>query len=217
VKGIGRSGRWRAGIAVSSILAAVACSGGSNDEPAPAAGFSILSGQTVLVLPVQYIRQVPGGWPGEAPKAEDAARQADVEIAFALGEHGGRARWVTADQLVLTLNRRPGITVDPFALSAGEAREKGGNLKDIKDPLYGEIRVLAALFDSRYTLLPLEIVYMEADEEQSASLGLRTFLLDARRGDILWYGIVREQSDEPPASAGALASLAQQFAAFVSP
>jgi hypothetical protein len=199
-----------------AVLATLAC-GGTSDEPQPAAGFSMLSGQTVLVLPVQYVRQVPGGWPGGASKADDAARQSDVEMAFALSEHGGRATWITSEQLVATLNRRPSITVDPYALSAGEAREKGAKLRDVRDPLYGEIRVLAALFDSRYTLLPLEIVYLEADEERSAGLGLRTFLLDARRGDVLWYGIVPEDSGQPPASAGALATLAQRFAAFVSP
>ena len=199
------------------IALAVGCGGSSSEAPVPATGFGMLSGQTVLVLPVQYVRQVPGGWIGRSRNARDAARVADTEITFALNEQGGRANWVTPDMQELMLARHPGIEVDPYSLSAGEAREKGGSLKDVKDPLYGEIRTLAALFDCRYVLWPLEIYYQTEKKTNTGQLVIRTFVLDARRGEVLWYGVIPGDSEEPDASPAALAALAQRFAVYVSP
>lgn len=201
-----------------ALASVAACSGGGGaGEPEPAPGFGMFSGQKVLVLPVQYVRQVPGGWVGRASNGRDAARQTDIEVAFALTEQGGRAEWITPDQQVAELQRRPGMNVDPYALSAGEAREKGANLRDVKDPLYGEIRLLAALFDTRYVLWPLEIYYDEDEKTGEGRLALRTFVLDARRGQVLWYGTIAGDSEDEPTSPGALAALAQRFAYFVSP
>ncbi len=76
---------------------------------APVAGFGMLSGRTVLILPVQYVQRVPGGWVGGASNEREAARQADTELTFALSERGGRAVWVTPDQQVATLKRWPSI------------------------------------------------------------------------------------------------------------
>lgn len=193
----------------------VACSGGG-DEPAPAAGFGVLSGQTVLVLPVQVARRVPGGWVGGAEDARAAARQADSEIAFALGEAGGRAIWVMPDQQVDALSRRPSLEVDPYYLSADELGGEALKEKRFGDPLYGEIRKMAALFDARYAVWPLELFYRQGPDTASGRLAVQVFLLDARRGDILWHGVV-DGDDQPPASAGALAVVAQRFAEQVSP
>ncbi len=200
-----------------SIALAIGCGGSSGEGPVPVTGFGMFSGQTVLVLPVQYVQQVPGGWIGRARNARDAAKVADTEITFALKEHGGRANWATPDMQESRLARSPGIEVDPYSLSAGEARRKGGNLKDVKDPLYGEIRTIAALFDCRYVLWPMEVYYQTEDETNTGQLAIRTFVLDARRGDVLWYGVIPGDSQEPPASPGALAALAQRFAVYVSP
>jgi len=210
----GRVGEGRVALALCAAVIAVAGCGGSGDEPMPVPGFGVLSGQMVLVLPVQYVRPVPGGWVGGAANAEAAARQADLEIAFALGEQGGRATWVTPDQQIEALRRRPSIRVNPYAFSADELRQKADKLKHVRDPLYGEIRLLAALFDSRYAVWPLELVY--APEEEGGRLAIRTFLLDTRAGIVLWSGLVRGD-DQPPASPGALAAAAQAFAFQVSP
>ena len=198
------------------VAFAAACKSGS-EEPLPAPGFGMLSGQTVLILPVQYVRSVPGGWVGGAGSARAAARQADVEIGFALAEQGGRAIWVTPDQQTEALRRRPSIEVNPHMLGADDLRSQGEKARHVRDPLYGEIRKLAALFDTRYAVLPLEIVYEQAGEGEESRLAIRTFLLDARAGTVLWYGHVRGSSDQPPAAPGALALLAQAFAAQVSP
>ncbi len=211
--------RWIVLSAGLALVAAVACGGGGADEPMPAPGFGALSGQTVLVLPVQYARQVPGGWIGGAVNAQEAARAADGEITFALAELGGRATWVTPDQQMDALARQPSLEVFPYLLSVDEVRREGKGLRHVRDPLYGEVRVLAALFDARYAVLPLEISYESNPPDQGGGgqLAVLTVILDARSGTVVWYGTVRGDGAQPPASAGALASLAQVFARQISP
>ncbi|UCC73489.1 MAG: hypothetical protein JSV86_02710 [Gemmatimonadota bacterium] len=216
MKRVESSNRWFA-LGSSAALAVVVACGGSGAEPMPTPGFGVLSGQTVLVLPVQYVQRVPGGWVGGAPNAQDAARSADTEITFALHEVGGRANWVTPEQQMEELSRRPSIEVFPYLLSADEARQQGGSLRHVRDPLYGEIRMLAALFDARYAVWPLEFFYEQDEEGAAGHLAIRTFVLDARGGSVVWYGIVRGEGDLPPASPGALAAAAQTFAVQVSP
>jgi hypothetical protein len=194
-----------------------ACGGGGPAETVPAGGLGMLRGETVLVLPVQYVQRVPGGWIGGASNEAEAARQADTELAFALNERGGRAVWVLPEQQLRTLQRRPSVDIDPEALSADEARSEGVDLVDVKDPLRSEIRMLAALFDCRYAILPLEIGYEVDEKSQTGYLGILTMLIDTRRAQVLWSGVIAESGDQPPASAGAMATLAQRWADVISP
>lgn len=198
------------------LCSALACSG-SKEQPLPAPGFGVLSGQTVLVLPVQYVERLPGGWIGGAADYQEAARAADTEISFALNEVGGRSTWVMAERQAAELARRPSLGLHPYLLSADEARREGGDLRNVRDPLYGEIRMRAALFETRYALWPMEILYETDPEGGGSHLAIRTFVLDARAGSVVWYGVIREAGGQPPASAGALAALAQAFAVQVSP
>jgi hypothetical protein len=198
-------------------LSALAACGGGGEPPAPTPGFGVLSGKTVLVLPVQYVRQVPGGWIAGAANMQAAARQADGEITFALQELGGRATWITPEMQLRRLEREPWAEVNPYILSADEARRKKGELRKYRDPLFGEIRTMAALFDARYAIWPLEIYYQPGEEGEAGSLAVSTFLLDTRAGEVLWWGVIPGTGEDSPASTGALAALAQAFAAQASP
>lgn len=209
--------KWGAVVAIGGACAlAPACSGGTADT-VPSTGFGILRGEAVLILPVQYVQRVPGGWIGRASNEADAARVADTELAFALSERGGRATWVLPEQQKRTLQRRPSIDVDPEALSAEEARREGVDLVDVKDPLRSEIRMLAALFDCRYAIIPLNVAYEQDEKTQVGYLGILTLLIDTRRAQVLWSGVIADTSEQPPASAGALAALAQRWADAISP
>lgn len=216
-----RGSRLKAGgdallAATTIFIAASGCSHGGNETPPPA-GFGMLSGQTVLVLPVQFVSRTSGGWIGGAATAQAAARQADSEIAFALREQGGRAHWITPNEQVEALERRPSIQVDPYMLSADEARREGRRLKDIRDPLYGEIRLVAALFDTRLALWPMEVYQPRGVNGGGGRVAIRTFLLDTRSGDVLWYGEITSAGPHEPATPAALAAAAQAFAIQVSP
>ena len=188
--------------------------GGGPRPPAP--GFGMLAGRTVLVLPVQGVRPSAGGWVGGARNGREAAREADAEIAFALRERGGRATWIVAEEQRDMLRRRPGIEVDPYALATDAMVEEGSKIKRIRDPLYGEVRAIAALFDTRYAVWPMEVLYQPAEGEGAGRVGIRTLFLDARTGDVLWQGMVYG-TPEIVSSAAALASAAQAFADQVSP
>ncbi len=205
-------------LTIAALVATVACGGGgAQEDPVPVTGFGILSGKTVVVLPVQYVRQVPGGWPGGASSARDAARQADAEITFALSEYDGRATWITAEMQVAALERQPSIQgVNPYLLSADLLRREGKDEKYFRDPLLREVRLLAALFESRYSLWPLELLYLKDKDADTGRLAIRTFLLDVRTGTVLAYMLV-PGDEQPPATAGALAALGQEFAVVVSP
>ena len=210
-------GSWFA--AALAVAAVVACGGGGGVEegPVPVTGFGVLSGKTVLVLPVQYVRRVPGGWPGRQSGAKEAARAADAEIAFALDEFGGRAVWVKPEQQVRALQQQPSIQgVNPYLLSADKLRAEGKDAKSFRDDLYSETRMISALFDARYAIWPLEVISVEGEDGSGDRLAVRSFLLDMRAGAVLWYGVVIGD-DQPPASPGALAGLAQAFAELVSP
>ena len=209
-------GGWS--IVLLAVLA-VACGGGGgiDEGPVPMTGFGVLSGKTVLVLPVQYVRRVAGGWPGQRSGARDAARAADAEIAFALEEYGGRATWVTPDQQVRALEQQPSIQgVNPYLLSADQLRAEGKDAETYRGDLYSELRMIAALFDTRYAIWPLEVIGVEDEEGSGERLAVRSFLLDLRAGSVMWYGLVLGD-EQPPASPGALAGLAQAFAELVSP
>jgi hypothetical protein len=202
-----------------ALAAALACGGGSGprEAPAPVSGFGMLSGKTTLVLPVQYARRVPGGWPGGAANAKQAMRSADAEIGFALEEYSGRAIWVMPERQIEVLRRQPSIRgVDPYLLSADYLRRQGGDARWFRDPLFGEVRKLAALFDARYAVWPLELIHVEDAEGDGVRLAIRGFLLDTRSGAVLWYGLVTG-GEQAPDTPGALAEVAQNFARVVSP
>jgi hypothetical protein len=77
--------------------------------------------------------------------------------------------------------------------------------------------MLAALFDTRYALLPLEVDYEPGEAGAVGRVTIRTFLLDARSGAVLWYGQVGGAAGQDPTSPGTLAAAAQAFALQVSP
>ncbi len=209
--------RWWAGrsvgVPVLATLALFACGGGGGPEPD--AGFGVLRGRTVLVLPVQIVQRVDGRWIGGARGDGDAARLVDREIEFALREEGARVSWISPSEQVDLLRRRPMIQVDPYALSVEELRDDAERGAAVRDPLYGEIRPLAALFDTRLAVWPLEVLY-EADDAGPGRIGIRTLLLDLRAGRVLWEGTVFGTPSAPTARGG-VASAAQAFALQVSP
>jgi hypothetical protein len=160
----------------------------------PVPGFGILSGQRVLVLPVHYVQPVEGGWVGGASSADEALHRANAEIAFALGERSTKTEWVVAGQIAAAVERQPAVGVNIYGLSADPARRATlGRADRVRDPLYGEIRRVAALFDARYAVFPVELWYEPAPAGYGGDghAALWTVLLDTRTGFVLWSGMVR--------------------------
>lgn len=202
------------------LAASGACGGGSGgDGPMPVPGFGILGGQRVLVLPVHYVQPVDGGWVGGAASADQALRHANAEIAFALGERRSTTTWVVAEEIAAAVQRQPAMGVHIYGLSADPVRRSAlGRADRVGDPLYGEIRRLAALMDARYAVFPVELWYESAPAGHGGEghAALWTLLLDARTGFVLWSGMVRG-SPGPAGSEATVARTAEALARQVTP
>lgn len=148
----------------------------------------------VMILPVQRVVGV-GGDP-------------DAELAFALAGRGPDVQWVLPARVEEALARSPGIEartrglpVDQFL--AAEVRRVG-------DPLYGQIRRMAALVDADLALLPVMAAGIRT-EEGTVGIRVHTALLDVRTGRVAWFSVAQGDALEPGAPA-ALASAMDRVA-----
>lgn len=198
---------------IAALVGLAACGGGSGDGPMPVPGFGMLGGQRVLLLPVHYVQPAAGGWVGGASSADDALRHVNAEIAFALGERKGTTQWILPAEIARGVARQPAMGVHVYALSADPIRRAAlGRADRVRDPLYGEVRRLAALFDARYAVFPVELGYEPPPESGGEGrAGLWTVLLDVRTGFVLWSGTVRGEPG-PAASEVTVARAAQALA-----
>lgn len=202
-------------VALVALALAAGCGRPADDTgPVPALALAALGGQRVLVLPVHYVAAVPGGWLGGSASAEEARRGINAEIAFALGERGGTTQWALPGEIETALGREPGLGLRAYPLSADPIRRANARrLERVGDPLYGEVRKIAALLDARYVLFPVELLYDAArsKEEAEGHAALWTVLFDARTGLVMWSGTVRGDPG-PPGSGATVARAAQALA-----
>ena len=101
-----------------------------------------LLGVAVMVLPVQVQRGVAG--------------DASAELADALSARGEGVRWVMPAALRSMVARSPALDVPVDALQVGVFLR--AEVDRIGDPLYGQLRRLAALSDGRLALIPIEVL-----------------------------------------------------------
>lgn len=198
-------------VSVLAIVLLLACGRRSDEGPVPALPLAALGGQRVLVLPVHYVQGVAGGWLGGAASSDEARRGINAEIAFALGEREGTTQWVLPAEIEKALGREPGLGLRAYPLSSDPIRRaNAGRLERVGDPLYGEVRKIAALLDARYVLFPVELLYEtpRSKDEVNGHAALWTVLFDARTGLVMWSGTVR--GDPGPAGSGATVARAAQ-------
>ena len=181
-------------------------------------------GSTVVLTPVQGALPTPGGaWPGHAATAEEALRSMDAEMEFALADRRGADNWALPSALRRAVARNPVLDVDPDRLAyqglitAPDARDQ------LYEPLHGQLRTLAALFGTRYVVLPVQLRMESVPAEDAAGAppcrdgadrqraGLIVALIDIRRSAVMWHGDVTGSA--VCAESGALlASLADALA-----
>ena len=223
------------------LLAGVPASLAAQDQDTPRFPF----GTPVVFVPVQSVVPLEdGGWPGGASGEEDALRTMDAELEFVLAESRGGSDWALPSTVIRRVDRNPILRIDPTRLAYQGLLEKPVKRKQIYEPLHSELRMLSALFDTRYVILPialfveLDLPELEhedaepdpADAPEAAAPDLdepaatpdryRAHLLlamiDIRMSSIVWWGeIVSDQGAED--SAALLASLAENVAAQVAP
>lgn len=213
---------------VLAALAAVsaAATPASGQDTAPRLPF----GSAAVVLPVQASLPSPGGdWPGRTASADDARLTMDAELAFALRERRAARDWALPDDLRVRVERNPMTRVDPDRVAYQGLLAEPDRRDRIYEPLHTELRTLAALFDTRFVVLPLvlrshPVAAIGADEDRPpggvpacddgarAERGeLLLAIIDIRRSAVLWHGTVRGDAACPDAG-GLLAGLAATVA-----
>ncbi len=183
-------------------------------------------GTPVVVLPVQAVEPLPGGaWPADAATAEEALRAMDAELEFALADRRGAENWALPSALRRSLKRNPILAVNPDRLAYQGLIKRPDARDQIYEPLHGELRTLAALFGTRFLMLPLLLRVERVpegekdpvdeltcpDDVEPRRAGLLIALIDIRRSAVMWHGTVSGGAVCPDSGA-LLASLATVIA-----
>ena len=191
------------------VAIAPACGGratppANGPAPTPQLGESVgpmdISGQRVLVLPVQSVAGVP-------QTRADATR----EVLFALGERNARVRWIEPEQLRAALRRAPGYADDPDILPSDAFRHH--RERYVVEPLGGLLRRYSALMDTRLVLIPQSATWIPAAAgDGSGTVRMAAVVIDTRTGNVVWYGEA-DGPQRPAADASALPGAAAALAA----
>lgn len=192
------------------------------------------NGTTVILVPVQSTLPLEdGSWPGMARTEEDALRGMDAELEFAFGERRSAEDWILPSDLRRTMERNPSLGIKPDRMAYSPLLVPIDDRKYIPEPLHSELRTLAALYDTRYLVVPVrltvetestddarsgsEVAYAGGDAVAPARRAyLLAAMIDIRRSDVLWLG--EFTGDPGPADSGSLlATLASRVAAQLAP
>jgi hypothetical protein len=196
--------RWGRVAALGLVLLLVACAaargaGENGATPAPASPPLNLSGQRLLVLPVQQVSGLSGA----------LEQRLDAELAFALEERRGGVTLVPPAELERALARSPGFAGDPSHLPADPLLHYGTPVA--VEPLAGQLRRYAALADTRWVLLPQEVRFEPPGADEAGTLRISAVVIDARSGRVLWSGAAEAVAGPVP-DAQVVAVAAAEFA-----
>jgi hypothetical protein len=193
---------------VLATLLLPACSGRSKTPPPvpTAASAPALRATTVMVFPVQD---------GSVPSADAQLRHwsidratLDAEIAYWLPQLAPKAKWVLPELIDRVLARSPSLVIDPRSLAVGSFQR--AQVRRIGDPLFGDLRRLAAVLDAQIAVIPIAAEYLGAEPAVAAPT-VATAVINALDGTVIWFGVI-EGAEKGVGSEGAIAAAAQAFA-----
>lgn len=150
--------------------------------PAPALLLSPLAGQSIPVLPLTYIVADSAAGAALPTDLHTRLRWADSLIGEVLQMRGPEVTWLLGDELRRIARRAPGTINDPDKM--GQAMLRADGLKRIPDPLFSQLRMLAALTNGRQVMVPAAVRFQSAPGGVRAEVVL--VLADARSGALLW-------------------------------
>ncbi|HEX6939706.1 MAG TPA: hypothetical protein VF158_09855 [Longimicrobiales bacterium] len=186
-----------AALLLAGVLACVHRAPPSADAPAPPP--PDLSGLPVMVLPVQPGRTgVPAGL--------------EAELAYWLQARAPDVRWILPDAIDAALARIPTLDIRPRALAVSVFQR--AEVRNIGDPLFGDLRRLGALVEARYAILPVAAAYVPRPEGERVEIAAA--IIDTLGGRVLWYGIVAGEPGDG-GSPAVVASAAQALARALFP
>ena len=186
--------------------------GAQRPKPVPQPPLAQFISQRIIVLPVQLLRADTGAFVN-ATTWEAFRRELDDSIGSAIATRGLGRQWSYAADVARSARRNAAYTSDPYSLGVQQIRGLALKSGDKLPPLFASnLRALIALGDTRYALLPIEVVFQRSEGLQRAAL--RLALVDGRGGLFVWLGEVA--SDPAPALTPAIiASLAARVADLV--
>jgi hypothetical protein len=181
---------------VCALAAAAACGGTAPPpEPGTIRGMAPdLRGVRVVLLPVQQNYAVPG--------------DPDAELAYGLRERGRDVIWISADEVDQMLARTPGMQTRTRGLPVGIFTQ--AEVDRIGDPLFGELRRIAALANAEAIVVPVQMAVAAAPGEEPR-VRTWTALIDVRSGRVPWFAVL-EGGAFPSGDPRALASAVDQVA-----
>jgi hypothetical protein len=168
-----------------------------------------------MMLPVQSAMPLvampatadPAGTPVPLPEPARAALEA--ELAYWLPQAGARVRWVMTEDVERAVRGSPAIDVRVRDLTVRDFQR--ARLQYIGDPLYTELRRVAALMDARAAFLPIGAVWIP-EREGGGRVHLAAAIVDTMGGQVLWQGVVAGTPgalDDPTTIASAAQALAR--------
>ena len=195
-----------------SLAALLVASVAAAQTPKPQPPLAPFVAQRIIVLPVQLLRADTGAFV-DAAKWGAFRKELDDSIGSAIAERGLGKKWAYAADVVRSARRNAAYTSDPYALGAQPMRGVPIKAGEKIPELFGSnLRALIALGDTRYALLPIEVVFQKDGKLQRAAL--RLALVDGRGGLFVWLGNV---ASDPAASLtpAMISSLAARVADLV--
>lgn len=171
----------------------------ASEQPSPERPLAHFAAQRVAITPVQFWRADTAGWSATADGAELRAA-ADSAIAREFRERGMGSRWAFAGDVARSARRNPTLRSDPSALGAGRWRGEPPKAGDQLPPLVADnLRVVSALGDTRYALIPVEL------RGSNGIATLRVVLVDTRLRSVVWYADLAAEGSSSNVVAEALA------------
>jgi hypothetical protein len=208
---LARLSRVRLGAVAGAVMVLIVAQGACSKRappPTPETTASApppsLTGATVMLLPAQ---PGPGG-----SIAREPVPGLDAELAFWLAERAPRVSWVFPEEIERILARSPSIEIDLHALAVSSFH--AAQVRNIGDPLFGDLNRLGALTNSRAALVPVAAGWI-GDGAGSGAVQVSLALIDNRTGRVIWYGVA-EGEPGPEGSREVAASAAEAVAALVS-
>jgi hypothetical protein len=175
----------------------------------------LLAGQSVLVLPTQYLSFGDSlDWKSAVTRRAEFIAGLDDEIGFALGERGLSRKWTYASEISRVARANSSMVADPHALSAESLRGPTKVDQHLPDILGTQIRTLLALENGRFVLLPVEL--KTASSNGTGVAVLKLVLIDGKLANVKWVGEVASERLRyfSPALA---ASVASRLADLIAP
>ena len=140
-----------------------------------------MTGRPVMILPAQL---APGG--RRDPQTGEVVAGLDLELAYWLEDRGPRVRWTFPAELREALRRNAMLRIDIDALAVGSFHR--AQVKNIGDPLLGDLRRLGAVVDARWAVVPVAATWVERAD--GARVEVAVAIIDTVGGRVLWYGIM---------------------------